>query len=54
MCVLGGMLGGVTLIFIPLLTLPADVLENSKTENDVLRLAALEAQVGDAAPGKPR
>ena len=34
MRVLDSMLGGITLIFIPLLTLSADVLEKFKTEND--------------------
>ena len=34
MRVLGGMLGGVTIVFIPLLSLSADVLEKFKTSND--------------------
>ena len=35
MRVAGGLIGGVTMIFIPLLTLSADVLEKFKTNNDV-------------------
>lgn len=34
MCVLGSLLGGISVIIIPLLTLSSDVLEKIKTEND--------------------